>query len=204
MFDWCEKDRTIANPRAQLHPTYKIFLYFLAGISNDTYARGMPSRSPLIPSTLDEAEEFFSKAQELICTARIVNTYSTPLHPHEESADDSDDSSSSKGHRSRHSEESISRPSTAATSISTYSVDNETTFLESTPESKPSPQSCLRPQNRPNPTLILDLNVPLGSSPQLQLESGTLPSRADLRQHPTNVTPISIYFLLIPICEMWT
>lgn len=155
--------------RAQLHPTYKIFLYFFAGVSNDCYARGMPSRSPLIPSTIDEAEEFFSKAQELVCEARIVNTHPTPLQPHHEGDDDSDDSSSSRGtHRSRHSQESttMSRPSTAATETSTYSADNENVFLGSTPESKPSPLHVRKYQVLPTtPSKLLTESTSLFSIP---------------------------------------
>jgi hypothetical protein len=94
----------------------------------------MYSRSPLIPSTLDEAEEFFTKAQALICEARIVTPHSFLPKATEDRGDDSDDASSSLRslhmHRSRHSEDTTSRPSTAATSISTFSTDTDILFFD--------------------------------------------------------------------------
>jgi hypothetical protein len=92
----------------------------------------MYSRSPLIPSTLDEAEAFFAKAQALMCEARIVTPHSFLPHSHDDHDCFSDDGSSSKSmYTSRHSEDSTSRPSTAATSISTYSTDTDILFYDS-------------------------------------------------------------------------
>jgi len=93
----------------------------------------MYSRSPLIPSTLDEAEKFFTKAQAFVSEARITTAHSFLPQTHDDHGDDSDDSSSSRSlrmHRSRHSEDTTSRPSTAATSISTFSTDTDILFCD--------------------------------------------------------------------------
>lgn len=97
----------------------------------------MYSRSPLIPSTLDEAEEFFTKAQALIADARIVTPHSFLPQESEQHGAESDDGSSSRSchlrtHRSRLSEDTIevSRPSTAATSVSAFSTDTDILFCD--------------------------------------------------------------------------
>ncbi|KIV99514.1 uncharacterized protein PV09_08820 [Verruconis gallopava] len=133
-------DQCVRNLTAyghELHPAYKMFLLYFAGISNDCYARSMYSRSPLIPSALDEAEAFFTQARDLICEARVAQHHSFLPQPHDYLSDDSDDGSSSRSlHRSRHSEDITSRPSTAATSVSAYSTNTDILFYDWAEESE--------------------------------------------------------------------
>jgi len=73
------------------------------------------------------------KAQTLVAEARVVTPHSFPSQSQDDHGDDSDDSSSSRSlhmHRSRQSVDTTSRPSTAATSISTFSTDTDILFSD--------------------------------------------------------------------------
>ena len=194
-----------ANSRVcvQLHPAYKIFLLYFAGVSNDCYARGMYSRSPLIPSTLDEAEEFFTRAQALICEARILTPHSfLPKAASEDRGDDSDDGSSSRSlhmHRSRHSEDTTSRPSTAATSISAFSTDTDILFFDDFDDECDAKLS-VSPLNvrKYQPLPETPSKLPTTQSTSLFSQPSTSPETATSRPNPRLA---SFYLLRFPPSE---
>ncbi|KAF2436546.1 hypothetical protein EJ08DRAFT_655533 [Tothia fuscella] len=124
----------------KIHPIQETFLYFFAGISYDTLARGMSNRSPLLPGTIDDAEMYFSKALEVLPNpASKVN--SAPLHRIDE-RDEALDSSASESVRhslGSQTSTSASTASTAATSI-TGGYDSDSNSWDSpSPMKKPSP-----------------------------------------------------------------
>jgi hypothetical protein len=161
----------------------------------------MYSRSPLVPSTLDEAEAFFTQAQALLCEARIVTPHSFLPQSHYDHFEDSDDGSSYKSmhiHRSEHSEDSMSRPSTAATSISAYSTDTDILFYDWAEEmsTKPhvSPLNVHKYQALPE----TPSKLPLMESTALFSQLATSPEATTSRPNPRLA---SFYLLRFPPSE---
>lgn len=99
----------------------------------------MSSRSPLLPGTLDDSEQFFLRAQQVLPTAlsRHDSKGLQPIPEHEEEnpASDVDDNSP---RNSLNSQFSITAPSTAATSVSGYH-DDSSSSCENSPSKRMSP-----------------------------------------------------------------
>jgi hypothetical protein len=72
----------------EIHPVQQTFLYFFAGLSNDTLARSMPYRSPLLPGILEDAESHYLKAQQSLPGPSSNPEFNTlyPIDEHEETA----------------------------------------------------------------------------------------------------------------------
>jgi hypothetical protein len=117
---------------------YQAFLLFYAGLANDTFARTMPSRSPFLAATLEDAKHFFLQAQQVLPTP-LKRLDSQPLQPIEEHEDEFEESESPESTRhSLGSQFSATAPSTTATSISGgYYLDNSDSSDSSSPEASP-------------------------------------------------------------------
>lgn len=99
----------------------------------------MSTRSPLLPGILDDSEQFFLRAQQVLPTALSRNESKT-LHSileHEEETPSSDVDDNSP-RNSLNSQFSTTSPSTAATSVSGYQ-DEGSSSCESSPMKRMSP-----------------------------------------------------------------
>jgi hypothetical protein len=121
----------------QIHPIQQTFLHFFTGLSYDTLARGMPNRSPLLASTIDDAETYFIKAQQALPrpTSKLDPA---PLHRIDEHEEALESAASGSSRHSLGSQTSASAASTAATSIA-GGYDSDSNSWESSPLKKPSP-----------------------------------------------------------------
>ncbi|QDS67787.1 hypothetical protein FKW77_006637 [Venturia effusa] len=124
---------------SKLHPLYQVFLNFMAGLAYDTQARSMSTRSPLLPGTLDDAEQFFLRAQQVLPTAlsRSESKVLLPILEREEDFTSSDVDDNSP-RNSLNSQFSTTTRSTAATSVSGH-PDDCSSSCESSPMKRPSP-----------------------------------------------------------------
>jgi hypothetical protein len=122
---------------SQIHPVQLTTLYFFAGLSNDTLARGMPNRSPLLSSIIEDAESCYLKAQQTL-PAPISTPDSNGLNPIDEQDEAADSSAPSSVRHSLGSQTSTT--STCATSVSGGRNDSPVDWsCESSPLKKPSP-----------------------------------------------------------------
>lgn len=99
----------------------------------------MSTRSPLLPGVLDDSEQFFLRAQQVLPTALSRNE-SKVLHPileHEEEIPSSDVDDNSP-RNSINSQFSTTSPSTAATSVTGYH-DGSSSSCENSPTKRLSP-----------------------------------------------------------------
>lgn len=99
----------------------------------------MSTRSPLLPGILDDSEQFFLRAQQVLPTALSRNESKTlvPILEHEEETPSSDVEDNSP-RNSLNSQFSTAAPSTAATSVSGYH-DESSSSCESSPMKRRSP-----------------------------------------------------------------
>ncbi|TID16417.1 Adenylosuccinate lyase [Venturia nashicola] len=134
----CEK--LAVDLGSKLHPLYHVYLNFFAGLAYDTQARSMSTRSPLIPGILDDSEQFFLRAQQVLPTALSPNesTASHPILEREEAPFSEVDDNSTRS--SLNSQFSTTAPSTAASSVSGYH-DESNSSRKSSPAERPSPLS---------------------------------------------------------------
>jgi hypothetical protein len=122
-----------------------VFLNFFAGLAFDTLARTMPSRSPLLPGTLDDAERFFLQAEQ-VPPAALIRRECKALSPISEQFEEgivlNDPEDENSPRNSLNSQFSTTAPSTAATSVSGYH-DESSSSCESSPAKRSSPVSPL-------------------------------------------------------------